>query len=181
MGYPSVYFSATESETEFLADYEPALATWADGDGSTLLMRALRNGNPASRVAIATRLLDDGADASAATESNVNALHVLLSATAHDFTDEAPLLARLLDEGADINADSGSRWGTPLQTLSRTLKFSDENLAPFYDVLFARPELDVITPSSLGRSVTDSAQAAIRRRADLLARCHAHTNQHGPR
>lgn len=180
MAHPRVYFSALKSEAEFLADYDPSLATWADQDGSTLLMRALRNGDPASRVAIVTRLLDDGADASAATASHVNALHVLLSATAHDFSAEAPLLARLLDEGADINADSGSRWGTPLQTLSRTLKFSDEALAPFYDVLFARPDLDVTTPSSVGRSVTESAQAAIRRRADLLARCHAHTNQHGP-
>ncbi|MBT2486172.1 MULTISPECIES: hypothetical protein [unclassified Microbacterium] len=179
MAYPSVYFSATNSEAEFLAAYEPSLATWAGEDGTTLLMRALRNDDPASRVAIATRLLDDGADAGAATESGANALHVLLSATAHDFTAETPLLARLLDEGADINADSGSRWGTPLQTLSRTFKFSDEKLAPFYDVLFARPDLDVTTPSRRGSSVTESAQAAIRRRADLLARCQAHTNQHG--
>jgi hypothetical protein len=181
MAYPRVYFSATKSEAEFLADYEPALATWTEKDGMTLLMRALRNGDPASRVAIAARLLDDGADASAATDSHVNALHVLLSATAHDFAAETPLLARLVDEGADINADSGSPWGTPLQTLSRTFKFSDADLAPFYDVLFARPELDVTTANSQGRSVTESAQAAIRRRAGLLARCQAYTNQYGPR
>lgn len=181
MAYPRAYFSAIKSEAEFLEDYEPALATWADEDGSTLLMRALRNADPASRVAIATRLLDDGAEAGAATDGHVNALHVLLSATAHDFLAEAPLLGRLLDEGADINADTGDRWGRPLQTLSRTMKFSDESLAPFYDVLFARPDLDVTTPNSLGRSVTESAQAAIRRRADLLARCQAHANQHGPR
>lgn len=180
MVFPRVYFSATKGEAQFLADYEPAHATWADKDGLTLLMRALRNGDPASRVAIATRLLDDGADASAATDSNVNALHVLLSATQHDFAAEAPLLARLLDEGADINADSGSQWGTPLQTLSRTFKFSDEDLAPFYDVLFGRPELDVSAASGKGQSITESAQAAEESRADLLARCHAHANQHGP-
>lgn len=180
MAYPRVYFSATKSEADFLADYEPALATWEEKDGMTLLMRALRNGDPASRVAIATRLLDDGADASAATDSHVNALHVLLSATAHDFAAEAPLLARLLDEGADINADSGSQWGTPLQTLCRTFKFSDETLAPFYDVIFARPDLDVTIASSKGRSVTESAEAASDRRADLLARCRAHTNKHRP-
>lgn len=181
MAYPRVYFSATKSEAEFRTDYEPAQATWADKDGLTLLMRALRNGDPASRVTIATRLLDDGADASAATGGHVNALHVLLSATKHDFTTEALLLARLLGEGADINADSGGRWGRPLQTLSRTFKFSDEELSPFYDVLFARPELDVSTESSDGRSVTESAQAAMESRADLLARCQAHTTRHGPR
>ena len=180
MVYPRVYFSATKNEADFLADYEPSLATWAEKDGMTLLMRALRNGDPASRVAIATRLLDDGADASAATDSQVNALHVLLSATSHDFIAEAPLLARLIDEGADINADSGSQWGAPLQTLGRTFKFPDEALGPFYDVLFARPDLDVTTANSKGRSVTESAQAAIGHRADLLARCHAHTDQHGP-
>lgn len=180
MAYPRVYFSATKNEAEFLADYEPSLATWAEKDGTTLLMRALRNGDPASRVAIATRLLDDGADAGAAAESQVNALHVLLSATAHDFTAETHLLARLLDAGADINADSGSRWGTPLQTLSRMFKFSDEELAPFYDVLFARPYLDVKTRSEVGRSVAESAEAAIGHRADLLERCQAHAAQHGP-
>ncbi|MGO4784205.1 hypothetical protein [Cryobacterium sp. W22_MBD10_FK3] len=109
MVYPHVYFSATKNRTDFLTDYEPSLATWAEKDGTTLLTRALCNGDPASRVAIATRLLDDGAHASAATDSQVNALHVSLSATAHDFAAEAPLTARLLDEGADINADSGSQ------------------------------------------------------------------------
>jgi hypothetical protein len=43
---------------------------------------AFQVGDPASRIAIAARLLDDGADASAATDSHVNALHVLPSATA---------------------------------------------------------------------------------------------------
>jgi hypothetical protein len=181
MAYPRAYFSATKNEADFLADYEPTQANWADEDGLTLLMRALRNGDPVSRVAIATRLLDDGADAGTATREHVNALHVLLSTMKHDFIAEAPLLARLLDEGADINADSGGRWGTPLQTLSRTFKFSDEDLAPFYDILFARPELDVTTPSSTGRSVTDSAKAAVESRADLLARCQAHANRNRPR
>jgi hypothetical protein len=177
MSFPSAYFSATKTESEFLADYEPSLATWADKDGLTLLMRALRNVDPVSRVAIATRLLNDGADASASTNGNVNALHALLSVTAHDFDAEVPLLVRLLDEGADINADSGGRWATPLQTLSRTLKFSDQTLAPFYDVLFSRPELDVITPSSNGRSVMNSAEASARR-ANLLARCRDHAARH---
>nr|WP_201471116.1 hypothetical protein [Microbacterium hydrocarbonoxydans] len=181
MAYPRVYFSVTKSEDDFLADYEPSLATWAEKDGMTLLMRALRNGDPASRVAIATRLLDDGADAGAQTESHVNALHILLSATAHDFAAETPLLTRLIEGGADINADSGRRWGTPLQTLSRTFKFSDEDLAPFYDVLFARPELDVVTASGKGRSVTESAEAAIDHRADLLARCRAHSERYAQR
>lgn len=179
MAFPKVYFSATKGEAQFLADYEPTQATWADKDGMTLLMRALRNGDPASRLAISTRLLDDGADAGAVTAGNVSGLHILLSAMQHDFEAEVPLLERLLDGGADINADSGSRWGTPMQTLSRTFKFSDDQLAPFYDVLFARPELDVTTRSSDGRSVTETAQAAEGNPADLLARCHAHVKQHG--
>ncbi|MDF2846683.1 MAG: hypothetical protein K0R97_665 [Oerskovia sp.] len=173
MSYPAVYRSVRQSESEFLADYDLSLANWADGQGTTLLMYALRNPEPASRAAIAGRLLDDGADP-AATSGGTNALHVLLSATSHDFAAEAALLARLLEGGADINADTGDRWGTPLQTLARTFKFSDEELAPFYDVLFARPELDVTTPSHKGRSITESAQAAGEARAGLLKRCLAH-------
>lgn len=179
MSYPAVYSSARKSEPEFLADYDPSLATWDDGRGMTLLMYALRNPDPSARLAIASRLLDDGADASASTPDGVNALHILLSATSHDFATEPALLTRLLDAGADINADSGSRWGTPLQTLSRTFKFSDEDLAPLYDVLFARPELDVTTPSRKGRSITEGAQAAGEHRADLLARCVGHAARQG--
>jgi len=174
MSYPAVYRSSRQSEGEFLADYDPNLAAWSDGRGMTLLMISLRNPEPSARFAIASRLLDDGADPSASTLDQVNALHVLLSATSHDFTAEPTLLHRLLEGGAYINADSGSRWGSPLQTLSRTFKFSDAQLAPFYDLLFTRAELDVTTPSSTGRSVTESARAAGERRADLLARCRAH-------
>lgn len=49
------------------------------------------------RVALATRLLDDGADV-----RDGHPLHVLLGRNQHDFAAEAPLLERLLDAGADV-------------------------------------------------------------------------------
>lgn len=174
MTYPTVFRNTRKSEVKFLADYAPEQAGWSDSTGTTLLMYALRNTDLNARIAIANRLIDDGADTGAQTGDHVNALHVLLSATEHDFDREPALLQRLLDGGADVNLCSGQRWGTPVQALSRMIAFSDNTLAPFYDVLFSRPELDVTTPSRIGRSVTDSARAAIARRKDLLARCEAH-------
>jgi len=56
---------------------------------------------------------------------------------------------RLPDAGADPNWVS-SVWGTPLQMLNRQGKFSDVELAPFYDVVFARPGIDLLKPGEQG-------------------------------
>lgn len=174
MTYPTVFRTTRKSERAFLADYQPDQAGWSDSTGTTVLMYALKNADPVARVAIANRLIDDGADTAAETGDHVNALHTLLSAMRHDFATEPALLQRLIDGGADVNLCSGQRYGTPMQALSRMMAFSDTTLAPFYDVMFACPQLDVTTQSRTGRSVMDSARAAGARRGDLLARCEAH-------
>jgi ankyrin repeat protein len=127
---------------EFLSRYEPgAAARAADSTGRTLLHAALANGDLHARVAIADRLLDDGADAAALSGAEgFTTLHVLLGRGKHDFPREAPLLERLLDGGADVNR-AVDRFGTPLHTVARQFAFTDASLAPFYDVLFARPDL----------------------------------------
>ena len=49
-------------------------------------------------------------------------------------------------------------------------KFSDEKLAPLYDVLFARDDLDVLQTSLHDRSVYANVQKWVQRRAALVAR-----------
>jgi hypothetical protein len=179
---PSISFAASSMALEdFLGVYEPGQATsWTSITGQTLLHQALGNGKPAARVAIADRLLDDGADAAAVFgPEQVTTLHVLLSQGTHDVPSEAPLLQRLLDGGADVNAVAGNRWGTPFQTLASRLKFSDEELAPFYDVLFARPDLDLLRTGKEGRSSLQSARLLAQGREDLVRRMEEYLRRHG--
>jgi hypothetical protein len=165
---------------EFEAVYEPQDATaWLDSRGATVLQLALRNRVPATLVAITNRLLDDGADATLITRSEqVNVLHLLFSQKRHDFALEVPLVGRLLDSGADLNWVSPV-WGTPLQILNGQGKFSDAELAPFYDVIFARPEVDLLKPGERGWSSLESVRRAGPRRSDLRERMEAYLTQHG--
>ena len=79
------------------------------------------------------------------------------------------MLNRLLDGGADINKVI-RKFGTPLETLAAQLKFSDDKLAPLYDVLFARDDLDLMRTSLHDRSVYANIQKWAPRRAALVAR-----------
>lgn len=121
---------------EFMAVYDQA-----SSDATALLPHALGNADPAARVAIATRLLDDGADASVQHGGN-SAINVLLGQRRHDVEAEAVLLARLLDEGADVNQPS-RRGDAPIMQLVLAPSMGDADMVPFYRVLLARPELDL--------------------------------------
>ncbi len=167
---------------EFLAEYDPSQAVgWVSGTGQTLLHLAVGNPDPEARVAIATRLLDDGADATALlAPQGYTALHILFGAAEHDVVAEAPLVERLLDAGLDVNAVA-ARSGTALQTLASQLKFSDETLAPFYDVLFARPDLDLLVPGKMGRSSLESARRLVEKRGALVARMEEYLSRRGER
>ena len=130
---------------EFLAGYDREVAMSDEGSGGgSVLLGAVANLDPSSRAAIATLLLDDGADPSYVRPGDkVNALHLLFDGFAeeHDFEREAVLLQRLLEGGADINQRS-PRFSVPLECLAR-MHCSDSELAPFYEVVFAWPHIDM--------------------------------------
>lgn len=144
------------SEADVLAVYEPSMATgWTDLSGRSMLHCVLANKEPRVRVALANRLLDDGADAAALTPEGRTTAHVLLAQKRHDPPVEAPLLERLIQGGADVNHVAVGE-GTPLYSLAEQFMFTDEFLAPFYDVFFALPDLDLVTPTLHARSDLDS-------------------------
>jgi ankyrin repeat protein len=153
------------------------MSVYRNSDASSiadeLLLRSLGNNDVTARIAIASQLLDDGADPAAQYKDGVNTLHVLLGGGLHDFEAEVPLLKRLLDGGADINKVI-RKFGTPLETLAAQFKFSDETLAPFYDVWFARDDLDLLQTSVHDRSVYANVQKWVQRREALVARMDAH-------
>lgn len=143
--------------------------------GSTLLTLALANHDPVQRVALANRLLDDGVDV-----TRWQPVQVLVGRNTHDFTLEAPLLQRLLDEGADVNrVTRDKRRGTPLEALAAKFTFSDDDLEPFYDVLLARPELDLLQVSSGERTVLENLRKLTDRRAELVRRAEQTLRQRG--
>jgi hypothetical protein len=134
--------------------------------GTTLLNLALTNRDPAQRVALANRLIDDGADV-----TRWAPLHVLFGRNDHDFALEAPLVQRLLVQGAEVNrVVRDKKRGTPLESLAGKAKFSDRDLAPFYDVLLAWPGLDLLQTSSHDRTVLDNLRRLAPLRAELVRR-----------
>lgn len=153
---------------DFLAVYEPAYVSYDGFSGASLLSLAVGND-----VAIASRLLDDGADVTVH-----HPVHVLLGRADHDFDAEPALLERMLDLGADVNAVL-PRFGTPLETIAGAFKYRDATLTPFYDVLLARPDLDVLAPGLDGRPVLVNLRKWSAKRADLVARCEALLTERG--
>ncbi|WP_457189533.1 hypothetical protein [Nocardioides sp. P5_E3] len=148
---------------DFEKVYDPAWVNY-EFEHDTLLSLALTNADSPSRVAITNRLLDDGADVREAMP-----LHRFLDRGEHDFAAEAPLLKRLLDAGANVNAVD-SKVGTPLETLAAKFKFSDVTLTPFYDVLLARPDLDLLQAGLDGRTVLTNLRKWSAKRGELVIR-----------
>ncbi|PJN30730.1 hypothetical protein CG717_18250 [Streptomyces sp. CB02613] len=169
------HVAQTASFAEFLVAYNPSRVN-AEVRGRSVLMSALTNADPGARSAIATRLLDDGADATTS-HGGVNALHALLGAAQLAPETEAPLLRRLLDGGADVNAVS-KEYGTPLQLLMSQFVYSDEALSPLYDVLFTQADLDLLTEGAFGKSAYAMALKSGHRKT-LRARMEQYLDHRG--
>ena len=166
---------------EFLTVYQPSMAaTWVDGRGDTLLHEALSNNNRTERKAIARRLLDDGANAAAIGSSGRTTAQLLIARVTVDRRPdlEAPLLAALFDAGCNVNHVS-PRDGTALLQLAGRFNMSDDELAPLYDVFLARPDLDLLSVTSYGRSDLASIRRWGRRRASLLNRLEGYLQSRG--
>ncbi|MER7419124.1 hypothetical protein ABT346_20470 [Micromonospora peucetia] len=127
-------------------------------------MAALTNVVPAARAGIAAVLLDDGADARVTSADGVNTLHAMLGSAALDPAFEAPVLRRPIDGGADVNGVA-EESGTPLQVLMAQFRYTDEVLAPFYDVLFSYSHLDLLKIGAYDKSAYAMAVKSGRRPA----------------
>jgi hypothetical protein len=139
---PTAFMAAQTGDYDaFASVYDPVR-----DDATALLFQALSNPDPASRAAIANRLLDDGADA-AAIEARATTINTLLGQVRHDIALEAPLLQRLIEGGADVNHREERGLLPVRQAVKVGARGGDEGRRPLYEVLFAAPELDLALPS----------------------------------
>lgn len=135
--------------------------------GRSPLHLALTNSDPRARVAMSTRLLEDGARA-----DQSHPLHILLCRNPNDPVPEAALLQKLIDAGYSVN-DRTDDGMTPLEEVAARFKFSDATLTPYYDVLLARPEIDLLGPGLDGRPVLTNLRKWYAKRGLLVERVEA--------
>ncbi|MFF9500991.1 hypothetical protein [Streptomyces sp. NPDC014656] len=110
--------------------------------------------------------------------AEVKGRSVLVGALTNAAPDARSAIAnRLLDAGAGVNVVAED-YGTPLQLLMSQFAYTDETLAPFYDVLFARGELDLTMTGAFGKSAYAEA-VKMKRRQGLRARMERHLTVHG--
>lgn len=172
-----LFVAGNGSYDEFVAGYD-ACEGPEPGAVGQLVLEAVGNDDVQARIAIANRLLDDGADATRTSSSGANVLHAMLGRRAHDFAAEAPLLERLIAGGADINKVI-ARFGTPLETVTLDSAFSEAELAPVYDVFFAQPHLDLLKTSIYKKTVMTNLRDCFEDRTDLVARAEAYLAARG--
>ena len=103
---------------------------------------------------------------------------MLLDGDRHTPKAEAPLVAVMLERGASVNAVDPT-VGTPLETIAARFKFTDDELKPFYDVLFGRKDLDLLQVSIHGNTVFSNLCRWSAQRAKLIARAGAYLTDHG--
>lgn len=175
------WLAQTGSMEDFLAVYDAGMAsTWRDRTFGTLLECALTRSDVQSRVELATRLLDDGADASVLADDGGTTAHILMARHDHIPHLEAPLLERLFDGGADVNKVVRVKaLGTPLNALIGQFKFSDEFFAPFYDVFFSRDDLDLVGEMMNGHSGMNILRKSGGLRPGLLRRAEEYLRARG--
>lgn len=138
--YPPIVADSS-SYDDFLVTYTPDWVNFVGSEGVSTLEGAAANRDPDARIAIANRLLDDGADPSTHSP-HTSVLHNLLSRKNLDPIRDAALLRRLLDGGADVNF-SVPKHGRPFSVFLQQSGLRPADRQPFYDVLFSRDDLDL--------------------------------------
>lgn len=143
---------------EFIAAAAGTDVTRPLPDGKSLLMSSLGNKKSLpDRYAASHWLLDQGCRLGAPNSEGYTELHVLFGQVKHDVAEDVRLARRLIDIGANVNAVS-PRGGLVFCEVLR-MKYTDEDLAPVYELWFEQPvKLDFTTASAYGTTPLSLAQ-----------------------
>ena len=118
---------------------------FADGDekhvrwGKSLFIEALSNTDPAQRYPLCDFLLDRACVLDAGTTDGTSPFHILFAQGARDVDRDVALCRRLLDRGVALGQPDKNGC-IPLVHLISTQEYSDEELTPLYDLVFASPD-----------------------------------------
>lgn len=152
----------------FVSEFDLKNLNKVDQNGHTALDGAVANHDPETRFRTASWLLDHGADPNAGTDPDSTVLHILFDRKQHDPVRDAELLRRLLDAGADINK-SIPKYGRPLAYLLEHFDPRYEDQRYFFDVLFSRPDLDLVARSKrTGESFAVNVLRMVRPKSDYF-------------
>ena len=118
---------------------------FSDGDGKrvrwgkSLFIEALSNTDPAQRYPMCDFLLDRDCVLDAGTTDGTNPFHILFAQGARDVDRDVALCRRLMDRGVALG-QADKNGCIPLVHLISTQEYSDEELTPLYDLVFASPD-----------------------------------------
>lgn len=123
--------------------------------GKSLLFYAMSNNDVDSRYKIVSFLLDKGTSATCINEENETLLHILFSRVKHNIEQTIELADRLLTMGVDVNQLDKKHRSAMQYVIS--MKYTDEELAPLYEVLFTKAKIDTTSKNDWGFSLLDLA------------------------
>ena len=164
-----MYASAkTQTLTQFKEVYDKRLLNAVPKTGSPVVFHAMANQTPQNRYDIVKFLIDEGAELKETNAQGETLFHILFSRPKHSMAQTVALTRSLLDAEVDINQlDNKSR--VAIQYLISHPKFTDEDLAPLYDVIFQGRALEVNVKNDWGYTPIELARK-LPYRADLLKR-----------
>lgn len=164
-----MYFSArTQTLAQFKEVYDKRLLNETPQDGSPVIFCAMANQTPQNRYDIVKFLIGEGAELKGTNEESETLFHILFSRPKHIMEQTVELTQILIDAGVDINQlDAKNR--VAIQYLISHPKFTDEDFAPLYDVIFQNCTLEVNVKNDWGYTPIELARK-LPYRADLLRR-----------
>ena len=164
-----MYFSArTQTLAQFKEVYDKRLLNETPQDGSPVIFCAMANQTPQNRYDIVKFLIGEGAELKGTNEESETLFHILFSRPKHIMEQTVELTQILIDAGVDIN-QLDAKHEVAIQELISQPMFTDEDLAPWYDVIFQKCTLELNTKNDWGYTPIELARKTPYR-ADLLRR-----------
>lgn len=165
----NMYFSArTQTLAQFKEVYDKRLLNETPQDGSPVIFCAMANQTPHNRYDIVKFLIGEGAELKGTNEESETLFHILFSRPKHIMEQTVELTQILIDAGVDIN-QLDAKHRAAIQYLISHPKFTDEDFAPLYDVIFQNCTLEVNAKNDWGYTPIELARK-LQYRADLLRR-----------
>ena len=164
-----IYFSAkTQTLAQFKEVYDKQLLNAAPKNGSPVIFCAMANQTPQNRYDIVKFLIGEGANLNGTNEESETLFHILFSRPKHIMEQTVELTQIFIDAGVDIN-QLDAKHRVSIQHLISHPKFTDEDFAPLYDVIFQNCTLEVNVKNDWGYTPIELARK-LPYRADLLRR-----------